>query len=34
MITGLKVLKDSKNKQINLWPKYNPIKLDKMMMKV
>ena len=32
MMTGPKILKNSKNKQINPWPEYNLIALDRMTM--
>ena len=32
MMTGLEVLEDQKNKQINFWPECNPIVLDRMIM--
>ena len=32
IITGLEFSKNPKNKQINPWPEYNPMALDKIMM--
>ncbi len=34
MMTGLEVSEDPENKPINLWPKCNPMALDKMMINV
>lgn len=34
MIIDPKILENSKNKQINSWPKYNLITLDKMMINI